>query len=460
MSRVPLPMPASTPARLPLLALLLMPLLLIWPMDRASAGLFNAETFRLDNGMEVVVIPDHRAPVVVHMVWYRLGAADEPVGRSGVAHFLEHLLFKGTDKIAPGDFSKIVAANGGRDNAFTSLDYTGYFQTIARDRLDLVMEMEADRMVNLRLDENDVATERDVVLEERRQRTDSTPQGQFGEQARAALFLQHPYGRPVIGWQEEIEKLSLEDAMAFYKRYYAPNNAILIVAGDVTAADLKPLAEKHYGVIPANPDTVVEPLPLEPPHRAARRVLHSDPRVAVTSWQRQYLADSIGWGEPSRSAPLNFLSEILGGGSTSRLYRALVVDQGIAVSAGAWYSGVSRGPGNFGLYATPAPDSDVGVVETAMDAALAEIIANGVTEAELERARTGLLADAIYARDSLFNGARIFGNALTAGATVDDVESWPDRVRAVTSEDVVEAARAVFRMERSVTAILSPEEKS
>ncbi len=447
-------------ALLPALTALLLPLLMILPTDRAHAGLFDAETFTLDNGMEVVVIPDHRAPVVVHMVWYRLGAADEPVGRSGVAHFLEHLLFKGTDKIAPGDFSKIVAANGGRDNAFTSLDYTAYFQVIARDRLDLVMGMEADRMVNLRLDEDDVVTERNVVLEERRQRTDSRPAGQFGEQARAALYLQHPYGRPVIGWEEEIRNLSLQDAMAFYKRYYAPNNAILIVAGDVTAADLKPLAEKHYGVIPANPDTAVEDLPLEPPHRAARRVLHSDPRVAVTSWQRQYLADSIGWGDRSRSAPLNFLAEILGGGSTSRLSRALVVEQGVAVSAGAWYSGVSRGPGNFGLYATPAPDSDAATVEAAIDAELARIIADGVTVAELERARSGLLADAIYARDSLSTGARIFGNALTAGATVQDVENWPDRVRAVTAEEVVEAARAVFRMERSVTAILSPEKKS
>ncbi|MDF1719456.1 MAG: pitrilysin family protein [Minwuia sp.] len=447
-------------ALLPALTALLLPLMLMLPTERAQAGLFNAETFTLDNGMEVVVIPDHRAPVVVHMVWYRLGAADEPVGSSGVAHFLEHLLFKGTDKIAPGDFSKIVAANGGRDNAFTSLDYTAYFQVIARDRLDLVMGMEADRMVNLQLDEDDVRTERDVVLEERRQRTDSRPAGQFGEQARAALYLQHPYGRPVIGWAEEIENLSLDDAMAFYKRYYAPNNAILIVAGDITAADLKPLAEKHYGIISANPDTEVADLPLEPPHRAARRVLHSDPRVAVTSWQRQYLADSVGWGDRSRSAPLNFLAEILGGGGTSRLYRGLVVDQGVAVSAGAWYSGVSRGPGNFGLYATPAPDSDTATVEAAMDAALAEIIANGVTDAELERARTGLLADAIYARDSLSTGARIFGNALTAGATVDDVESWPDRVRAVTADDIVDAARAVFRMERSVTAILSPEKKS
>lgn len=447
-------------ALLPALTALLLPLLMILPTERANAGLFNAETFTLDNGMEVVVIPDHRAPVVVHMVWYRLGAADEPVGRSGVAHFLEHLLFKGTDKIAPGDFSRIVAANGGRDNAFTSLDYTAYFQVIARDRLDLVMGMEADRMVNLRLNADDVATERDVVLEERRQRTDSRPDGQFGEQARAALYLQHPYGRPVIGWAEEIRNLSLEDAMAFYKRYYAPNNAILIVAGDITAADLKPLANKHYGVISANPDTAVADLPLEPPHRAARRVLHSDPRVAVTSWQRQYLADSIGWGDRNRSAPLNFLAEILGGGGTSRLYRSLVVDQGIAISAGAWYSGVSRGPGNFGLYATPAPGGDTVAVEAAMDAALAEIIANGVTDAELERARTGLLADAIYARDSLSTGARIFGNALTAGATVDDVESWPDRVRAVTAAEVVEAARAVFRLERSVTAILSPEKKS
>ncbi|MEC9346924.1 MAG: pitrilysin family protein [Pseudomonadota bacterium] len=427
---------------------------------RAEAGLFNPETFTLDNGMQVVVIPDHRAPVVVHMVWYRIGAADEQAGESGLAHFFEHLMFKGTEKIPPGEFSKIVAANGGRDNAFTSYDYTAYFQVIARDRLPLVMEMESDRMTNLRLNEKDVLTERDVVLAERRQRTDSTPQGQFGEQVRAALYLAHPYGRPVIGWQEEIERLNLADAMRFYRHYYAPNNAILIVAGDITAADLKPLAEKFYGAIPANPELRARPEPVEPPHRAARRVEASDPRVAVPSWQRLYIADSTGYGDRSRTAPLEFFSRILGGGSTGRLYRELVIERKLAVNAGAWYSGVDRGPGSLGIYATPAEGVDPAAMEAAIDKVIGDLLRDGPTAEEVERARTGLLAEAVYARDSLQTGARIFGNALAAGLTVEEVEAWPERVRAVTAETITAAGRATMRIEGSVTALLKPETRS
>ncbi|WP_416898109.1 MAG: M16 family metallopeptidase [Minwuia sp.] len=428
--------------------------------NRADAGLFNPESFTLDNGMQVVVIPDHRAPVVVHMVWYKVGAADEPPGKSGIAHFLEHLMFKGTDNIPPGEFSKIVAANGGRDNAFTSQDYTAYFQTIARDRLELVMRMESDRMVNLKFGEKDMLTERDVVLSERRQRTDSTPQGQFGEQVQAALYLAHPYGIPIIGWEEEIKALGLQDALDFYGTFYAPNNAILVVAGDITAEELRPLAEKYYGVIPANPAVKQRDLPHEPPHRAARRLSHSDPRVAEASWQRMYVADSANWGDPERMVGLQLLSDILGAGSTSRLSRELVVGQKLAVNAGAWYSGVSRGPGSFGIYATPARDVDLQALESAIDAEIVRIVREGVTETELERAKTGLLADAVYMRDSLFSGARIFGSAMVSGVSVEQIESWPDRVRAATAEDVRKAAEAVFRAERSVTATLTPKEQS
>ncbi|WP_417517100.1 M16 family metallopeptidase [Minwuia sp.] len=427
---------------------------------RAEAGLFNPESFTLDNGMQVVVVPDHRAPVVVHMVWYKVGAADEPPGKSGIAHFLEHLMFKGTAKLAPGEFSKTVAANGGRDNAFTSQDYTGYFQSIARDRLELVMSMEADRMVNLQFGEQDMITERQVVLEERRQRTDSTPQGQFYEQVAAALYLAHPYGTPIIGWEDEIIRLDLEDALAFYRKFYAPNNAILVVAGDITAAELKPLAEKYYGVIPANPEVIQRELPHEPPHRAARRLTHSDPRVAEPSWQRMYIADSVNWGNPDHTLGLQLLSDILGAGSTSRLYSELAVNQNKALSIGAWYSGVNRGPGNFGIYASPAPGVSLEELEAAIDAEIDRVLTDGVTAEELERARTGLLADAIYMRDSLSQGARVFGSALSAGVSIEEVESWPDRVRAATLEDVRRAAEAVFRPERSVTATLLPEERS
>jgi zinc protease len=443
-----------------LIALLFTATLAAGLSGHAQAGLFNPESFTLDNGMQVVVVPDHRAPVVVHMVWYKVGAADEPPGKSGIAHFLEHLMFKGTDKLAPGEFSKTVAANGGRDNAFTSQDYTAYFQTIARDRLELVMSMEADRMVNLQFGEKDMVTEREVVLEERRQRTDSTAQGQFREQAQAALYLAHPYGTPIVGWEAEIKRLDVNDALAFYRRFYAPNNAILVVAGDVTAEQLRPLAEKFYGVIPANPDVRQADLPHEPPHRAARRLTHSDPRVAEPSWQRMYLADSVSWGDQKNTVALQILSNILGAGSTSRLYRNLAVDTQTALSVGSWYSGVNRGPGSFGLYASPAEDTSMQQLEEAIDAELQKVIADGVSEVELKRAKTGLLADAVYMRDSLSRGARVFGSALSAGVTIEEVESWPDRVRAVTAADVRRAAEAVFQMERSVTATLLPGERS
>jgi len=427
---------------------------------RADAGLFNPESFTLDNGMQVVVVPDHRAPVVVHMVWYKVGAADEPPGKSGIAHFLEHLMFKGTDKLAPGEFSKTVAANGGRDNAFTSQDYTAYFQVIARDRLDLVMSMEADRMVNLKFGEQDMITERQVVLEERRQRTDSTAQGQFREQVASALYLAHPYGIPIVGWEEEIKNLDVDDALAFYRKFYAPNNAILVVAGDITAEELRPLAEKYYGVIPANPAVYQRELPHEPPHRAARRLHHSDPRVAEPSWQRMYLADSVNWGDSDNTIALQLLSDILGAGSTSRLYRTLAIEDRKAINIGAWYSGVDRGPGSFGLYASPAEGVSLDDLESAVDAEIARVITEGVTQEELDRARTGMLADAVYMRDSLSRGARVFGAALSAGVSIEDVESWPERLKAVRIEDIQKAAKAVFRMERSVTATLKPGERS
>src|SRR5687767_14633984 len=225
----------------------------------------RASEFKLSNGMEVVVIPDHRAPVVTHMVWYKVGAADEPPGVSGIAHFLEHLMFKSTEKIGTGEFSKIISRLGGQDNAFTGNDITAYFQRVSKDRLKTVMEMEADRMVNLRLEEKEVLTERQVILEERRSRVENSPSAILDEQMNAALYMSHPYGIPVIGWEHEMAKLSPADAMAFYKRFYAPNNAILVVTGDVTADEVKALAEETYGKIPSNKQVTWLPRRQEPP---------------------------------------------------------------------------------------------------------------------------------------------------------------------------------------------------
>lgn len=424
----------------------------------SRAQVFNPTQFVLGNGMQVVLIEDHRAPVVHHMVWYKVGAADEQPGVSGIAHYLEHLMFKGTPNVPPGEFSKTVAREGGRDNAFTSSDYTGYFQTIARDRLELVMSMEADRMSQLAPREADAKPELQVVMEERLSRTDNSPGALFGEQLDAAQYLSHPYGRPVIGWPSEIQRLTLADAMAFYRSHYAPNNAILIVAGAVRPAELKALAEKYYGLIPMRP---IPPRfrPQEPNQLAARRLSMSDPRVAQPSMRRSYLAPSRSAGEKQHAVPLAVLAEILNA-PTGRLHNALVKGDGPAASAGAWYGSMSLDQGTFGFSASPKQGRRLDEVEAALDRVIADLLAGGVTDDEMRRARIGMLAEAVYARDSLSGAARIFGVALTTGLTVEDVEAWPKLVDAVTRDQVLAAARYVLDIRRSVTGHLLPKDQS
>ncbi len=416
-------------------------------------------TATLDNGMQVVVIPDHRAPVVTHMVWYRVGAADETPRKSGIAHFLEHLMFKGTKDVKPGEFSKIISRNGGNDNAFTSLDYTAYFQRVAKDRLPLVMKLEADRMTNLVLTDKEVLPERDVVLEERRSRTDNNPSARLNEQMNAAFYLSHPYGKPVIGWPNEIRALNRKDAFEFYRRYYAPNNAILIVAGDVTLEELMPLAQQHYGAIPAQPDFPERIRPQEPRHEAALRVTLKDPRVTSPILQRIYLAPSYATDQPGEAEALDVLAEILGGGTTSRLYDALVVKQKSAAAVGSYFSGDALDNGSLSVYAVASQGQDVTGLEAEMDAVIAKFLKDGVTAEELKRAKNSLIAEAVYAQDSQSRLARIYGVALTTGQTVQDVQQWPKRVEGVTAEKVLEVARKYFSIEQSVTGILLKREK-
>ena len=436
---------------------LLAAILMILSPHLAGAAVFSPQTMTLDNGMQVVLVENHRAPVVTHMVWYKVGSADETEGVSGIAHFLEHLMFKGTKDIAPGDFSKIVARNGGNDNAFTSWDYTGYFQNIARDRLEMVMQMEADRMQNLQLSDDVVLPERDVIIEERRSRIDNNPGALLGEQMRAALYMAHPYGRSIIGWLNEMETLGTDDALAFYHKWYAPNNAILVVAGDITMDQLKPLAEKYYGAIPAG-DVATRHRVKEPTQHAPRKVTLTDPRVGQASMSRYYLAPSYNSANADQAAPLEVLSEILGSGTTSRFFRSLVVDQSIATSAGTFYDPVAVDLASFGLYAVPRDGVELPDLEKAVDVEIAKVAENGVTEEELARAKQKLLDSAVFARDSLSAAARTLGEALAVGLTVDQVESWPDRINAVTIEQVNAAAKSVFDDKRSVTGWLQPPE--
>ncbi len=424
-----------------------------------QARVFEPESFTLDNGLQVVVVTNRRAPIVNHMVWYRVGAADEELGKSGLAHFLEHLLFKGTETAGPGEFSDIIARNGGRENAFTSYDYTGYFQTIASDRLELMMKYEADRMVNLVLTDDVVLPERDVILEERRSRVDNEPGAQLSEMARAALFMNHPYGISIIGWEHEMAQLTTEDALAFYRRWYAPNNAVVVISGDVSLDEVRPLAERYYGAVPrrAVPERA---RPQEPTQMAPRRVTLKSPRVRQPSLSISYLAPSYNRGEPGEAYALQVLSEILGGGTVSRLYLSLVVEQGLAASAGSSYGGDSFDLSTFSFYGSPRPGTELAQTETALRKEIDKLLEDGVTEEEVAEAKERLQSAAVFARDSVSTPSRVIGAALVTGQTLEDVEAWPERIGAVTAEQVNAVARAVFDERRSVTAVLEPEPTS
>jgi zinc protease len=419
----------------------------------AASGLDVAH-FTLGNGLEVVVIPDHRTPVVTHMVWYKVGSADETAGKSGLAHFLEHLMFKGTKKNPLGRYSQTVATLGGQENAFTSDDYTTFYQRIPRERLKTLMEFESDRMTGLVLTDAVVKPELQVVLEEQNMRVANNPGARLGEQMEAALYLNHPYGRPVIGWRHEIEKLDREGALAFYRRFYTPNNAILVVAGDVTADEVKTLAEATYGQVQPVVEIAPRDRPKEPVQEAARTVTLADPRVTQPSLRRVYLAPSAHTAAAGESEALDVLASILGSGSNSRLYQTLVIDKDIALNVGAGYDGTALDYSPFQVAVTPKPGTTLPQIEAAMDAVLAEVIDKGVTEDELDRAKNKLIAGAAYAQDNQSTLARWFGAALATGLTVEQVQAWPDHVREVTADSVRAAARRYLDKRASVTGYL------
>ncbi|GLK66290.1 insulinase family protein [Paracoccus kondratievae] len=412
--------------------------------------------FTLDNGLEAVVIEDHRAPVVVQMLWYRIGSADEQPGKSGIAHYLEHLMFKGTDKLAAGELSKTVTANGGMDNAFTSYDFTTYFQRIASDRLPLIMEMESDRMANLRIGEDDWQAERQVVLEERSQRTDSDPGSQFAEERSAVQFYNHPYGRPVIGWRQEMEGLTREDAIAWYDAHYAPNAAVLVVAGDVTADQVRELAQKYYGPVPPKPDAARKPRPQEPVQRSPRRIERVDARVAQPVLIRTVIAPERNPGDQQTAAALTVLADLLAGSAqTSVLARDLVLT-GKALYVNAFYDGLSVDPTTFGISLVPVPGVPNDEAEAALDAALTKFLTDGPDPAQLERVKTSIRAARVYAQDSAHGRAYDYGQGLAVGLTVEDVNDWPDILAAVTPEDIRAAAKLVLDSKVSVTGWLLP----
>ena len=416
--------------------------------------------FRLGNGLEVVVIPDHRAPVATHMVWYRNGSADDPPGKSGIAHFLEHLMFKGTDAHPQGEFSRVIAELGGQENAFTGNDYTAYFQRVAKQHLGVMMEFEADRMTGLALTDDIIAPERDVVLEERRMHCDADPGALLGEAVQSALFTHHPYGAPIIGWSHEIEGLTRADALAYYERFYTPQNAILVVAGDVEAGEVRRLAETTYGKIKPRVEAPSRQRPKEPPPVARRTVTVNDEKVEQPSWQRCYLAPSYHTAAPGEAEALEVLAHILGGGQTSLLYRVLTLEEKVAVTIGAHYMGSALDETRLFLYGLPTPGVSLEELDAAVDRALARFLAEGVDAEALERAKTRLVADAIYAQDSQAMLARWYGASLATGLGMDDVRQWPARIEAVEAASVLAAAKKHLDRRRAVTGFLKPDDQA
>lgn len=403
-------------------------------------------THTLANGLDIVVIPDRRVPVVTHMVWYRNGSGDDPARKSGIAHFLEHLMFKGTKTHPVGEFSHLVASLGGQENAFTSYDYTAYYQRIAKEHLATMMSFEADRMTGLVLTDDVVDPERLVVLEERRMRTDTDPAAQLAEALAAALYTHSSYGTPIIGWQHEIETLDRHDALAYYERFYTPDNAILVVAGDVEPDEVIRLAGDTYGQIAPRGERpegsrIVRERPKEPPAVASKRISVADARVEQPYLQRSWVVPSVRTQTGTEAYALELLAEILGGGQTSLLYRHLVLEQRVAVGAGAGYHATMLDNSRFDIYAVPAPGVTLEALDEAVGGVIKRLIDDGVNAGELERARTRFIAEMIYAQDSQVHMAHIYGSALAIGETVEDVQQWTRRIETIDAAAIQEVAR-------------------
>ena len=410
----------------------------------------------LDNGMRVIVKEDRRAPVMVSQVWYRAGSVDEVNGTTGVAHVLEHMMFKGTKSVPPGEFSKRIAAAGGRENAFTSRDYTAYFQQMQKDRLELSMELEADRMANLQISDELFSKEIQVVMEERRMRTDDKPQSVLYERLMAAAFQSHPYGRPIIGWMNDLENMTAEDARDWYERWYAPNNATLVVAGDVDTEAVIALAKRHFGVLPVRQLPPRKPQQ-EPEQLGIKRMVVKAPAKVpylLMAWHAPTLRD---WQNDWEPYALQILAGVLDGNDSARLQKSLVKTQQIAASVGAGYDAVSRGPGMFMIDASPVEGKTVAELESAIRAELQKVQRDGISESELKRVKAQVIAADVYQRDSLFFQAMQLGEYAKVGLPLEALDGRVDKLRSVTAEQVQAVARKWLQDDRLNLAELDPQ---
>ena len=435
----------------------LLTLLLIILLSKISFAGFKPKHHILDNGLEIVVIENNKVPAIAHSIWYKVGSADEPNGKSGIAHFLEHLLFKGTEKLKPGEFSQIIAKNGGKENAFTSKYYTGYFQLIHKSKLDLVMSLEADRMKNIKLIEKEFETEKTVVLEERYSRVDNNPSALLSEQINASLFMNHPYRKPIIGWEHEIKNLKLEDVMSFYKKFYAPNNAIIVISGDVTLDQVVKIAKKHFG--PIGPSKIDERLwTEEPTQHAPRVVILKSENTAIPVFKRHYLVPTYTKSK-KESIALQVFTEIFGNPSTGMLFEEFVKNKKIATSAAAYYYPDGFGDTNLTISIVPKKGVTLNKIETELNIYLNEIKKKIISKEELKSTKKRFVNETIFAQDSLYMGMRIFGSSLSTGYSLKDITNWPSDIEKVSLDDIQNILSKTFNMNKSVTGLLLPIDK-
>ena len=425
--------------------------------SKISFAEFKPQHHVLDNGLEIVVLKNNRVPAVAHSIWYKVGSADEPNGKSGIAHFLEHLLFKGTDKLQPGEFSQIVAINGGKENAFTSKNYTGYFQLIHKSKLELIMSLEADRMKNIKITEDEFENEKMVVLEERYSRVDNNPSALLSEQINAALYMNHPYRKPIIGWEHEIKSLSLDDVTKFYKKYYAPNNAIIVICGDISLDEVVNIAKKYFGSI--KPSKIEKRLWTdEPTQHALRKVALNSKNTAIPVFKRHYLAPTYTKSK-KESLTLEVFSEIFGNPATGMLFEEFVKNKKLATSASAYYYPDGFGHTSFVISIIPKKNISLENIENYLDIYLSKISKQSFDKKELQKIKKRLVNDAIFAQDSLYMGMRIFGSSLTTGYSLKEITNWPKDILKVSINDLESTVPKIFNNKSSVTGYLLPEKE-
>lgn len=424
----------------------------------AHASDLEYRDFNLDNGLRVILVRENKAAIIVSQMWYRVGASDETSGKTGLAHMLEHMMFQGTQDLAPAEFSHIVSRNGGEDNASTAQDYTNYFIKLASDRLDLGLRLEADRMNNLLLNQEEFVSENKVVQEERRTRTDSNPTSRFMEQYTSLIYQNHPYSQPIIGWMDDIKAHTLEDLKSWYKRFYAPNNAILVLVGDLDFEKTTQLIHTYFGPIASQPKIQRTPLPKWKPRKSGQQRFEvSDKAVKLSHWYGKYPVPTLSTSTPKKVFALEVMATLLGATGSSRLYENLVVNQKVAVSASAGYGGYSRGWESFTLSAIPTPGTSLKTLETAVLKQVTQLTEGTISERELQRAKNGLIAGHVFAQDSIYHLAWSIGRLSSNG--VDwrmDLMDYPKHVSEITIADVQRVAKEYLAPERLTIGILKP----